>query len=77
MCFIYFYVTLARNYWLFKVYLLEFDTGRLGKIWIQQGRREPKKFEQLCSKEQYEVVSESSRTLTASVKADQGHTSAV
>jgi hypothetical protein len=39
----YFYVTLAKNYWLFKVYLLEFDIGRLGKIWIQHGRRESKK----------------------------------
>jgi hypothetical protein len=48
MCFIYFYLTLEKNYWLFKVYLLEFDIGRLGKIWIQQGRRESKKFGQLC-----------------------------
>jgi hypothetical protein len=28
----------SQNYWLFKAYLLEFDIGRLGKIWIQQGR---------------------------------------
>jgi hypothetical protein len=36
--------TLAKNYWLFKMYLLEFDIGRLGNIWIQQGCRELKKF---------------------------------
>jgi hypothetical protein len=47
MCFIYFYLTLEKIYWLFKVYLLEFDIGRLRKIWIQQGRRESKKFGQL------------------------------
>jgi hypothetical protein len=47
MCFIYFHLILAKKYWLFKVYLLEFDIGHLGKIWIQQGCRESKKFRQL------------------------------
>jgi hypothetical protein len=26
-----------KSYWLFKVYVFGFHTGRLGKIWIQQG----------------------------------------
>jgi hypothetical protein len=51
MCFIYVYLTLEKNYLLLKVYFLEFDIGRLGKIWIQQGRRESKKFGQLWSRQ--------------------------
>jgi hypothetical protein len=51
MCFIYFYLTIEKNYWLYKVYLLEFDIGRLGKIWIQQGRRESKKLGQPCPRQ--------------------------
>jgi hypothetical protein len=47
MYFIHLYLTLGKNYWLFKEYLLEFDIERLGKIYIQEGRRESKKFGQL------------------------------
>jgi hypothetical protein len=47
VCFSYFYQTLEKSYWLFKVYLLEFDIEHHGKIWIQQGRQESKKFGQL------------------------------
>jgi hypothetical protein len=50
MCFIYFYLTLEKNYWLFKLCFLEFYIGHLGKIWIQQGRRKSNKFGQLCSR---------------------------
>jgi hypothetical protein len=47
MCFIYFYLPFEKYYWLFKVYLLEFDIRRLGKTWIQQWRLESKTFEHL------------------------------
>jgi hypothetical protein len=51
MCFIYFYLTLENNIGYLKLYLLEFDIGRLGKIWIQQGRPESKDLEQLWSRQ--------------------------
>jgi hypothetical protein len=39
MCFIYFYLTLEKPYWLFKVYWLEFD---MGESRFNKGAENPK-----------------------------------
>jgi hypothetical protein len=43
MCFNYFYLTFEKKYWLFKVYLLEFDIGR--EIGFNKGAENRKSFD--------------------------------